>query len=161
MIWSFLLPAALATPEMIPESAMELVGHPAPPIEAKLADGSAFTLASKSGKKVVISFWASWCGPCRNELPALSTFAKEHPQFQYIALNVDRDRAAAEKFLSAVQVDVPIAYDPEAISMGAYGVMSMPTMFVVDEKGMLAWQKIGFNQERGLSELAATLGVDK
>lgn len=161
MIWSFLLPAALAAPEMIPESAMELVGHPAPPIEAKLADGSSFTLASKAGKTVVISFWASWCGPCRNELPALSAFAKEHPQFQYVALNVDRDRAAAEKFLTSVKVELPIAYDPEAISMGAYGVMSMPTMFVVDDKGMLAWQKIGFNQERGLSELAATLGVAK
>lgn len=161
MIWSLVLPLALAEPEMIPASEMELVGHPAPPIEAKLADGTSFTLASKHGKTVVVSFWASWCGPCRNELPALSTFAKEHPQFEYVALNVDRDREAAAKFLASVKVELPVAYDPEAISMGAYGVMSMPTMFVVDGKGTLAWQKVGFSQERGLSELAATLGVAK
>lgn len=149
--------SALAAPEMIPAEAMEVVGHPAADLVVALRDGGTFSLAEQRGRPVVVSFWASWCGPCRAELPALTAFAKERPDVTFLALNVDRDRADAEKFLAAVAVGVPVAFDPEATTMGAYGVMSMPTSFLIDAKGVVRWQRVGFNREKGMSELQAAL----
>lgn len=148
---------ALAAPEMIPAEAMEVVGHEGSDFDLPLRDGGNFKLSDQKGRLVVVSFWASWCGPCRLELPALSAFAAKHPEVRVIAVNVDKERAAADRFLSNLDVKLPIAYDPDAIALGAYAVTSMPTMFIVDRKGQVAWQKVGFGAEKGLSELESTL----
>jgi thiol-disulfide isomerase/thioredoxin len=75
---------------MIPESAMDPVGKPASDFTVPTRDGGEFKLSAQKGKVVIISFWASWCTPCRNELPALAKLARERPEFTYIAVNVDR-----------------------------------------------------------------------
>jgi thiol-disulfide isomerase/thioredoxin len=159
-----LFPCALATPEMIPLeefqrlTAAEAAVHD---VEIELKDGGTFRLADQKGKRVLLSFWASWCGPCRKELPALSRFAAEHPDVTVLAVNVDRARADADKFLAAVKFDVPVAYDPDAKNLGKYGVTSMPTMFLFDGKGQLAWRHTGYSEEKGFAELEAALGGAK
>ena len=144
-------------PEMIPEEAMDIVGHAVPDIQLQLRDGGRFNLADYRGKVVVISFWASWCSPCRQELPALSLLAKERKDIVFVTINVDRSQADAEKFLANVQMDLPVAFDPESLSMGQFLVMSMPTMFVIDRKGNVHYRKIGYSQEKGFTELLAAV----
>jgi thiol-disulfide isomerase/thioredoxin len=152
---------AQAAPEMIPlevyEAARDAPAAPGETATLPLRDGSSFSFAEHRGKPILLTFWASWCGPCRAELPALSTWAAAHPQVEVLAVNVDRQRPPAEKFLQAVKFDLPIAYDPDSQQLGRYGVTSMPTMFLFDRKGGLAWQHVGYSAEKGFTELDAAL----
>lgn len=151
------LASAAAAPEMIPLQDIDLVGRTAPDIEAPLLDGGEFSLAAQRGKTVVLSFWASWCGPCRQELPALEALAKARGDIEVFAVNVDRDPALARRFLSQVTIDLPIVMDPESAALGLYEVLSMPTMFLVDRNGTVKFRKTGFSQANGLAELEAAL----
>lgn len=148
---------AWAAPEQIPETPPDLTGRTAPPIEAQLLDGGTFSLEAHRGRPVVLSFWASWCGPCRFELPALDAFVDAHPEITAVAVNVDRDPEDAKRFLSRIDVDLPVVLDPEARIMGSWQVASMPTMFVVDPHGTVQLVKVGFNREKGLVEVERAL----
>ncbi|MCA9566607.1 MAG: TlpA family protein disulfide reductase [Myxococcales bacterium] len=157
-MWMALGALALAAPEMIPENDVDLVGRTAPSFTAQSDDGAEFTLDSTRGKTVVLSFWASWCGPCRLELPALAALQKERDDIVIYAVNVDRTRQDAKKFLSSVSFDLPIVWDNRAEALGQYDVMSMPTMFLIDRNGTVKWRKTGFSRENGLKELEEQLG---
>ncbi len=148
---------AFAAPEMIPEKSVDLLGRTAPTFEAQTFDGQAFSLDQLRGKTVVLSFWASWCSPCRLELPALSQLQKERDDVVIYAVNVDKERAPAEKFLRQVAFDLPMVWDNESRAMGQYNVLSMPTMFVVDAQGTVKFSKTGYSREKGLAELIAVL----
>jgi thiol-disulfide isomerase/thioredoxin len=156
---------ALAEPEMIPLEVFEQArsrtpGAEASAVEIPLRDGGTFQLAQHQGSPVLLTFWASWCGPCRLELPALSAWSQQHPEVHVVAVNVDRTRPPAERFLQSVRVGLPVAFDPEAKHLGQYGAISMPTMFLFDGRGQLAWQHTGYSQEKGFAELEqALLGV--
>lgn len=156
-MWLVWFGAALAAPEMIPETDVDLIGRTAPDFTAQTQEGDAFTLESTRGKPVVLSFWASWCGPCRLELPALAAFQKEHREIAVYAVNVDRDRKDAAGFLSKVAFDLPIVWDNRAEALGQYDVMSMPTMFLLDSNGTVKWRKTGYSSKNGLKELEAAL----
>ncbi len=161
MAWllAALIPLAQAAPEMIPLEVFESVkrAEVGADLELPLRGGGTFRLSDHRGKPLILSFWASWCTPCRKELPALSQFAKEHPGLAVFAVNVDRAQADAEKFLSQVQIDLPVAFDTAGQALGRYGVTSMPTMFLFDRAGGLALRKTGFSEEKGLVELQTAL----
>lgn len=153
-----LLALALAAPEMIPEESLDIVGHEVPPITLELRGGGSFDLAGHKGKTVLISFWASWCTPCQKELPALAKLAEERTDLVYLAINVDREKAPAEKFLSRIDIGtLPVAFDPDALTMGQFGVMSMPTMFAIGPDGKVKYRKVGFSEERGFTEILGAI----
>lgn len=156
-----LVAIALAAPEMIPESVWAAVqGQPegaAADFEIPLKEGGSFQMTAHRGKPVLLSFWASWCSPCRRELPALSAWAKEHPELTVLAVNVDRTAEPAQAFLERTPLDLQIAYDPDAKHLGQYGITSMPTMLLFDGQGQLSWRHVGFSEEKGLSELEAAV----
>jgi len=159
MITSLLLlvAAAAAGPELIPERDADLVGRTAPSFEAVTLDGEAFDLDATRGKPVVLAFWASWCGPCRGELPELSKLQAERDDLAIYAVNVDRDRRKADAFLRQVQVDLPIVWDNQSLAMGQYDVLSMPTTFLLDAQGTVKLRKVGYSSAKGLTELLAAL----
>lgn len=149
----------LAPPEMIPADDGELLGRAAPEVSLQLADGKSSKLADYKGKQVVLSFWASWCGPCRKELPALAELAAKRPDVTFLAVNVDKDRPAAERFIRELKMSLPVAYDSEAAAMAKFDVVSMPTMFMLDRNGTVKFRKTGFSTENGLTELLAALAA--
>ncbi len=155
-VWLTTQPA-LAGPEMIPEKDVDLIGRTAPEFTAKNDDGGDFALSDTRGKPVVLSFWASWCGPCRLELPALAELQKTRDDVVIYAVNVDRERGKAKQFLAKVKFDLPIVWDNDAEALGHYDVMSMPTMFLLDEQGTVKWRKTGFSKQKGLVELEEQL----
>jgi thiol-disulfide isomerase/thioredoxin len=115
---------------------------PAPAFTLASRAGGELTLAALKGKVVMINFWASWCGPCRQEFPALDAiYGKYQPMgFEMVGINVESEQADAEKFLGATPVRFPILFDPENKVSGSYGVSAMPTTFLVDRQGRLRWQ---------------------
>lgn len=154
---ALMLSLAFAAPEMIPVQAVNPIGATAPTFSAPLLEGGEFNLEDHRGKTVVLSFWASWCGPCRQELPALAELQVERDDIEIFAVNVDRDASLAQRFLAQTPFDLPIVWDNESMALGQYDVTSMPTMFVIDANGTLKFRKTGYSKENGLRELIAAL----
>ena len=148
---------SFAAPQMIPEEDVELTGRAAPDFALKTLDGEDFRLSEYRGKVVVLSFWASWCGPCRFELPELSRIKPLYPDVSFIAVNVDRERKDAERFLKRVSFDLPIVWDNQAVVLGDYSVVSMPTMFLIDKNGTVQLVKVGYSRQKKLVELEAKI----
>ena len=110
---------------------------PAPTFTLASRTGGQVSLADLKGQVVMINFWASWCGPCRKEFPALDQiYAKYKPMgFTLVAINVESEKSDAEKFLAATPASFPILFDPDNKVSGSYGVSAMPTTVLVDRDG--------------------------
>ena len=137
--------ALIACALSAPARAVEL-GQAAPDFSAPGVDGGSVSLSAYRGRVVYLDFWASWCGPCAQALPALDALRKEFPpgDFQVVAVNVDRERAVAKKFLTKRPVGYPSALDPEGVLPAKYGVDSMPTSFLIDRNGVVRHVQRGF-----------------
>ena len=149
----FLHTEAFAVPEMIPETDTDLLGRSAPEFKLPTFKGSVIELNKLRGKVVVLSFWASWCSPCRFELPELSRIRPLYPNVEFIAVNVDRERSPAERFLKRFPFELPIAWDTQAEILGQYAVISMPTLMLIDKNGTIKYIKVGYSKEKKLAEL--------
>lgn len=144
--------------------ASPLINKAAPDFKLPALDGRTVSLADYRGKqKVVLSFWASWCGPCRLELPVLRSFYekthKSGADYEILAINLDEDRDAAERATREVKLPFPVLLDPESKTSGAYDVYAIPTLFVIDKLGRVTYYSAGFST--GLEyALAPLLGID-
>jgi len=106
-----------------------------------------FTLKSRSGKNiklselrgnvVMINFWASWCGPCRQEMPLLEKIHKKYKRlgFTLLGVNVEENSAAAKNYLKDVKVTFPILFDNTSKTSKLYKVSAMPTTILIDRNG--------------------------
>jgi cytochrome c biogenesis protein CcmG, thiol:disulfide interchange protein DsbE len=121
------------------------VGQPAPPIDATLLDGSHFSLADARGKVVVLNVWATWCGPCRTEMPALEAFYRAHRNDGLVVIAISADDRSDVDKVRAVMRDFsyPAAMARDA-KIGGYGrLWRVPLTFVIDRDGIL--RRDGFN----------------
>ena len=144
--------------------ASELKGKPAPDFTLPALDGQMVSLQDyRDKKKVVISYWASWCGPCRLELPLLREFYqkyhREGSDFEVLAVSVDEDRHAAESYAKGENLPFPVLLDPHSSAADAYSVEGIPTMFVVDKRGKITYANTGLDQVMEV-QLAMQLGID-
>lgn len=115
------------------------VGEKAPSLEAKNLDGKSFSLAAESGNVVIVNFWASWCEPCREEMPALETYYKQHKDegLRVLAISMD-DPADDDKVLRIMRAySYPAAFQRNADYRGFGRIWRMPMTFVIDRKGVL------------------------
>jgi peroxiredoxin len=128
--------------------ATELDGKPAPDFHLTALDGRALSPADFRGKKLVVTFWASWCGPCRLELPALAKFYQQTHRgtadYEVVSISVDDDRAAAETAATQLKVPFPVLLDPTSKTLQAYGVDAIPALFVIDKDGKVLHGQVGF-----------------
>jgi thiol-disulfide isomerase/thioredoxin len=112
------------------------IGSGAPAIDLQLLDGGRFKLSEAQGRPVLLDFWATWCGPCRDELPAIQALATRYPEAKIVAVNVEgsgaRDRIKA--FAHANQLTLPIAVD-DGSAAAAYRIEVLPHTVVLDDKG--------------------------
>jgi cytochrome c biogenesis protein CcmG, thiol:disulfide interchange protein DsbE len=111
---------------------------------AEAAD--ALDLSQFRGKVVVVDFWASWCTPCRHSFPWLNELQAKYADrgLVIIGVNVDRERADAERFLRDAPADFAIVYDPDGSLASNFEVPGMPTSYVFGPAGELIARHIGF-----------------
>ena len=111
-----------------------------------LAAPKALDLSAYKGKVVMIDFWASWCGPCRQSFPWLNEMRtkKSSDDFVIIGINVDENTEDAKKFLAKVPADFDIIYDPEGDYASFYDIPGMPTTLIFDRDGKLQHKHAAF-----------------
>jgi cytochrome c biogenesis protein CcmG/thiol:disulfide interchange protein DsbE len=121
-------------------------GFLAPGFTLPSLSGSPVNLSDFKGKVVLLNFWATWCGPCKKEIPALKRLyqAKRGPGFEILAVSLDRtsgDKVAS--FVKANQMEFPILLNPEGDIGGKYWVRGIPTTFLLDKQGVIKFKAVG------------------
>lgn len=156
--------AALSSALCAPALALEQ-GDKAPDFSAPGMAGGTISLSAYRGKVVYLDFWASWCGPCAQSLPALEALRREFKpeDFQVVAVNVDREPKLAKAFLSKRRVGFPSAKDPDGTLPARFGIDSMPTSFLIDRSGVVRHVQRGFRPSdvEGLREQIQQLVADR
>ena len=109
------------------------------------ADGKGFRLNDYRGKVVFLNFWATWCPPCREEMPAMERLYTRHRArgFVVVAVSVDADPRVIAPFLKESGFTFPVGLDPKMDVANAYGVRALPSSFIVDRQGNLAALAMG------------------
>lgn len=120
---------------------------PAPEISVtSIVDGSSLRLSDLKGKVVLLNFWATWCPPCREEIPSmmkLNSFMAGKP-FQMVAVSIDEGgKAAVEAYFKESGFSLPTYLDPSAASSKAYGITGVPESFIIDKQGVLVKKIVG------------------
>jgi len=119
----------------------------------KSADGENIRLSEYRGQVVLINFWASWCGPCRQEMPHLDDIHRKYEPmgFTVFGVNVEQDRTMADKVLRDIPVTFPILFDDNNLVSELYDVDAMPATVLVDRNGEIRYMhrgyKPGYEQE--------------
>ena len=145
------------------DSISELRGKSAPSFTLTTLEGGKVSLDQYRGKKkIVLSYWASWCGPCRVELAELKQFYekyhKDNSDFEILAISIDDDREAAETFAQKTKLPFPVLLDLGHEAADAYSVEAIPAMFVVDKDGTIQQTDIGLDEALEV-KLAIQLGL--
>lgn len=119
---------------------------PAPDFTLKSSTGENVRLAEQRGQVVMLNFWASWCGPCRQEMPLLDAMAKKYGKmgFALYGINVEEDNTDAKKMLKDLGVTFPILFDTESKLSSLYNVDAMPTSVFIDKKGQIRYVDRGY-----------------
>jgi len=130
-------PAALATSKA---PAFDLPG-----------DSGQISLEQYRDQVVFVDFWASWCVPCKHSFPWMNQMQERYGDegLKVIAINLDKNRAHAKKFLEIVPADFEIAYDPEGEVAEAYSLKVMPSSYLIDRQGNLVHAHKGFKASDG------------
>ena len=120
-------------------------GQPVPVFSLAAPDGDAVSSAELAGRAVAINFWASWCGPCRHEIPLLVERQAELPEdLLVLAVNLREEEAKVAEFAAEVAMELPIVLDPDGEVADLFGVRGLPTTVFVDPQGNLTatWQGV-------------------
>ena len=120
-------------------------GKPTPALALADLDGKAWTLASLKGRPVLLNFWASWCEPCRAEMPSLELLATRHEKAGLVVLSVNYQEAlpTIKRFLEALPFSLPILLDREGAAAGAWTARMFPTTVLIDRHGTAQSSVIG------------------
>jgi thiol-disulfide isomerase/thioredoxin len=126
-------------------------GDLAPNFEFSAFDGRRLKLSDFRGRPVFLNFWATWCGPCRAELPAMATSLQNHEAsgLAIVAMNNGEDFVPAERFLRDLEVQLTaFGYDPESSVARRYELIGMPTSYFIDADGVITRVVAGALNER-------------
>ncbi|HWF44261.1 MAG TPA: TlpA disulfide reductase family protein [Candidatus Kapabacteria bacterium] len=146
--------------------------HPAPPFALKDVNGRVVRLSDFRGKIVVLNFWATWCPPCRKEIPDFMELQKQYgPDVQFIGIALDEEGLAAVKpYLAKFPISYPILVpdkitspdSPDRKIVDSYGDMtSIPVTFVIDRQGTIRTSYVGMRQKSVLAGLLTPLLAGK
>ena len=123
-----------------------ITGSAAPDFTLKSNSGENLKLSEFRGEVVLINFWASWCGPCRQEMPVLDELHRQYKAlgFTVLGVNVEEDSSAARKLLEEVKISFPIMFDNNSVVSKQYDVIAMPSTVLVDRNGNMRYIHKGY-----------------
>ena len=121
-------------------------GQPAPDFALKSMTGENLRLSEFRGEVVMINFWATWCGPCRQEMPLLDELYQRYQKvgFQLLGVNIDDDRRSAAKMVRGLGVGFPVLLDQRKDVSRLYDVATMPTTLLIDRTGIVRYIHNGY-----------------
>ena len=135
------------------------IGAPAPGYRTVSLDGDTVSLAAHRGKVVLLNVWATWCHPCRDEIPELQAIhVKYQPRgLELIGVSVDSDGSddAIRSFMTDFRMTYPVWRDPDERVSSQFLVVGVPATFLIDRQGILRWRKTGPIQPNDASLTAA------
>ena len=119
---------------------------PAPDFELVSRDGGRVALSDLQGEVVMINFWATWCGPCRQEMPHLEALYQRYGAlgFTLLGVNVEEDPSGAEAWLEETPVSFPVLFDSSNSVTSLYDVVAMPSTVLVDRQGNIRYLHHGY-----------------
>jgi len=124
------------------------VGNLAPDFELKNVEGNSIKLSSLKGKKVILNFWASWCPPCRQEMPDMAKFYVDQKDkgIEILAVdltNTEKSREDVTNFMRANSITFPVVLDENGKVSQLYNVASIPASFIIDSQGVIQRELVG------------------
>jgi cytochrome c biogenesis protein CcmG/thiol:disulfide interchange protein DsbE len=120
-----------------------LEGKPAPAFELRDLDGNAVSLASLQGSPVVLNFWSTWCGPCKEEHPILLSAARNNPEVKFFGVIYADDPEKAGRYLKTAGTSYPHLVDETGHAAITYGVAGVPETFFIDAAGRIVHKQVG------------------
>jgi cytochrome c biogenesis protein CcmG, thiol:disulfide interchange protein DsbE len=136
--------AAQPAPE--PPSPPTNAGDAMPAYQAKTIDGAPFDIAAQKGSVVLLNVWATWCNPCRFEIPELEKMYEANARrgFKIIGVSVDEgDAAEVKKFVAEQKMTYPIVLDPDGRIANVLSTTVLPTTVLLNRQGKIVWREIG------------------
>lgn len=148
--------AAKITAQLGEVLARKFVNDPVDNLALKSINGSHYDLASLKGKVILINFWATWCGPCREELPLLVDLYRKYKDrgLEILSISTDDDQALASTFARQYKLPFPVFYD--AGTKDRLRVEAIPTTIFLGRDGIIHYRKVGFSEE-SLDEIEAVI----
>jgi peroxiredoxin len=127
-------------------AAGSMAGQQAPDFALKSSTGENMRLSEYRGDVVMINFWATWCGPCQQEMPHLDALYSRYQRvgFNLLGVNVDVDTGRAMDMIEDLGVNFPVLFDPRGEVSKLYGVSSMPFTIIVDREGTVRYVHDGY-----------------
>jgi thiol-disulfide isomerase/thioredoxin len=150
-------PTARVTAEAAPGGLLK-AGEAAPDFSLVLDDGRFFRLSDLQGRPVVVNFWATWCAPCRMEMPELVKAAAANEELVVLAVDVQEARGPVEQFAAEFAMNFPVVLDPEGKVRNLFRVPGLPTTYFVGRDGLIASVVVGPLTPQVLAERLAEIG---
>lgn len=138
---------ATAPPPATPSTAVDsAVGKAMPPYKAQMLDGKPFDVAAERGNVVFLNLWATWCGPCRYEIPELQKLHAQYAAqgFKVVGVSLDESgKDAVQQFVTEHAMSYPVALDPDGKLANVFQTTVIPTSVLIDRTGKIVWKKYG------------------
>jgi thiol-disulfide isomerase/thioredoxin len=121
-------------------------GSLAPPFVLSDLQGKMIGLGNLRGKVVLLNFWATWCGPCKREIPSLERLYQKRRDKGFVILAVNAERTSTStvsSFADKYGMSFPVLLNPQADVANSYWIRAIPTSFLLDKKGVIRWKIVG------------------
>lgn len=132
------------------------LGQYAPDFETEYLNEENFKLSALRGKPILLNFWATWCIPCKREMPLLQKLHNEG-KIIVIGVNLQEDKRTVEKFVKELNITFPIVLDKDGSIEAVYNVLLKPTTYFIDENGVIVDKKFGELTDNDLNERSKKL----
>lgn len=127
------------------------LGQYAPDFQTEYLNGEQFKLSDLKGKPIVLNFWATWCIPCKREMPLLQKLHNEG-KIIVVGVNLQEDKKTVEKFVKELNLTFPIVLDKDGGIEAMYNVLLKPTTYFIDKNGVIVDKKFGELTEKDIKE---------
>jgi peroxiredoxin len=139
---------ALMALAAVPAFAKPTAGEPAPDFVLRALDGHNLRLSEQRGRVVLVNFWATWCGPCREEMPQLNRLYQKYRGAGFVlwGVNVDDELANASGVAGKLGLSFPVLWDADKQVSKAYALSSMPSTVLIDREGRVRFLHRGYRE---------------
>jgi peroxiredoxin len=144
------------------EAASFVIDNPAPDFVLEDLSGNSVKLSDLKGRLVVLNFWATWCTPCRTEMPEFQEIYQQYgPDLVILGINLEESPGEIQDFISQLGITYPIPLDEDGLVSKLYKVIQLPNTFFIDRDGTIRGRHIGFLSSDQFKEYLDKFGVSE